>query len=67
MCASSSPAAARLPATLTRLCPVERYSLMASLMELDRLLGVTLSRDVRFMDVDIACTCVAARQMCPEQ
>lgn len=36
----------------------DRYSLMASLaMELDRLLGETLSREVRFMDDDIDCTC----------
>jgi hypothetical protein len=40
---------------------------MASLaMELDRLLGETLSREVRFMDDDIDCTCAARKPRSPE-
>lgn len=40
---------------------------MASLaMELDRLLGETLSRDVRFIDDDIDCTCAAWNAGMPE-
>ena len=65
MCQSLSPSAA---------CPTALsvqadgcYSLMASLaMELDRLLGETLSRDVRFMDCDIDCTCAARKPRSPE-
>ena len=46
------------PTALSVRDAVDRYSLMASLaMELDRLLGETLSREVRFIDDDIDCTC----------